>query len=186
MSVLNKLMLGCAACVVMFCFISPMTTVAQTNKPAESVDTIHEKTLQQLLAEVRELRLAVQKATVTHTRFQMLIERVRIEQTHVDASVRQIENLRAQIADMRNAKPQFEQQVKDAEEMLERATDPNARAEIETSVKSMKAQVVRFGQEEERLRSREAALETELQSSQAKLNELNAQLDAFINEMKAP
>lgn len=50
----------------------------------------------------------------------------------------------------------------------------------------MKANLARFGQEEERLRNREAGLETELQTSQAKLNELNSQLDALMNEMKAP
>jgi hypothetical protein len=38
-------------------------------------------------------------------------------------------------------------------------------------------------QEEERVRSREAALDTELQGAQAKLNELNGQL---MSELKGP
>ena len=186
MSVLDKLMLGCVACVVMFCFVSPTTTVAQANKPAESVETGYDRTLRQLLAEVRELRLAVQRATVTHTRFQIMIERVRIQQSHVDTSLRQIENLRSQIADLRSAKPQMEQQIKDAEELMERTTDPNGRGDIEHQIKAMKGQLARFATEEERLRTREASLETELQASQAKLNELNSQLDALLNEMKVP
>jgi hypothetical protein len=36
------------------------------------------------------------------------------------------------------------------------------------------------------LRNREATLDSELQNSQAKLNELNSQLDALFNELKTP
>ena len=52
--------------------------------------------------------------------------------------------------------------------------------------KNMKAEFARFGPKEERLRSREAAIENDFQASQAKLNELNSQLDALMNEMKSP
>jgi predicted nucleic acid-binding Zn-ribbon protein len=83
-------------------------------------------------------------------------------------------------------KPRIQQQIKDAEDGFDRVTDPNAHADLESRLKTMKAGFARIGPEEERLRNREAALDTELQSSQAKLNELNSQLDALINEMKAP
>ncbi|HYK19940.1 MAG TPA: hypothetical protein VEV42_04355, partial [Pyrinomonadaceae bacterium] len=58
--------------------------------------------------------------------------------------------------------------------------------EIESGIKRMKADLARFGPEEERLRNREALLETDLQTSQARLSELNSQLDALLNEMKMP
>jgi len=44
----------------------------------------------------------------------------------------------------------------------------------------------RLAQEDERLRNRETAVDTELQSAQAKLNELNSQLDALMSELKVP
>src|SRR6266404_8701819 len=50
----------------------------------------------------------------------------------------------------------------------------------------MKADFARIGPEEERLRNREAALESEFQAAQAKLNELNSQMDALMNETKGP
>ena len=37
-----------------------------------------------------------------------------------------------------------------------------------------------------RLRSRETAVDTELQAAQAKLNELNSQLDSLMSELKVP
>lgn len=116
----------------------------------------------------------------------MLIERVRVQQAHVDALGRQLETFHSQIADLKVAKPQIEQQIKDAEDMLDRTSDPNAHADLESRIKGGKANLARFTQEDERLRNRETALDTELQAEQAKLNELNSQLDALMNELKAP
>jgi hypothetical protein len=39
-------------------------------------------------------------------------------------------------------------------------------------------------QEDERLRNREVVLDGQLQTEQLKLNELNTQLDALMNELK--
>jgi len=181
----RTLVLGCILCVLAFCYGSPTKTLAQTSKPADSTQNT-DKTLQQLLLEVRELRITIQKATISHTRFQMLIERVRVQQGNVDSVGRQLENLRSQLADLRASKPRFEQQIKDGEQLLDRTTDPNGRLVIESGIKRMKAEFARFGPEEERLRNREALLETELQTSQARLNELNSQLDALLDEMKTP
>ena len=182
----RTLVLGCILCVLAFCYGTPTKTIAQTSKPADSTQNTYDKTLQQLLIEVRELRLTIQKATTNQTRFQMLIERVRVQQGSVDSIGRQLENLRSQLSDLRVSKPQFEQQIKDAEQQLDRTTDPNGRLEIESGIKRLKADFARFGPEEERLRNREALLETDLQTSQARLNELNSQLDALFNEMKTP
>jgi len=71
------------------CFVAPTRTLAQTDKPGESAKGDGDQTLKQLLTEVRELRLAVQRATIGNTRFQMVIERVRVQQAHVDAVSRQ-------------------------------------------------------------------------------------------------
>lgn len=177
---------ACVICLVLFCCIAPSRTVAQTGNASESAQGDRDKTLQQLLTEVRELRLAVQRATVNNTRFQMLIERVRIEQARVDAIGRQLENMRAQVADMRASRPQMEQQIKDAEALLDRMSDPIAHAELESRIKAMKGNLARMAPEEERLQSREATLNADLQTAQSKVNELNSQLDALMNELKGP
>lgn len=186
MSLKNRLRFACALGLLTLCFTTSSRTEAQTNKPGESAKGDNEQTLQQLLREVRELRLTVQKATVSNTRFQMLIERLRVQQAHVDALSRQLENLHSQVADLKAAKPQIEQQIKDAEDMLDRTPDPNAHAELESRIKGGRANLVRLTQEDERLRNRETALDTELQAAQAKLNELNAQLDSLMSELKEP
>lgn len=186
MSRSRTLVFATAVCVLTFCYGSATTILAQTNPPNVAARSNYDKTLQQLLAEVRELRLAVQRATFTHARFQVVIERLRLQQSTIDGVNRQMDLVRAQLADLRNAKPQMEQQIKETEELLERATDPNGRLEVESQIKSMKARLARLAPEEDRLRNSETALETELQNLHAKLNELNSQLDLLFNEMKAP
>ena len=186
MSRSRTLVFGCVLFVLTFCYGSGRTIQAQTNQPVDPVHSNYDKTLQQLLAEVRELRLAVQRATFSHTRAQMLIERMRLQQSTIDGVSRQMDMVRAQLADLRNAKPQMEQQIKETEELLERTTDPNGRLDMETRIKSMKSRLARLAPEEDRLRNREVTLESELHNLQAKLNELNSQLDALFNEMKVP
>ena len=182
----RTLVAGCFLCILTFCYGSLTSIHAQTNQAADPAQNNYDKRLQQLIAEVRELRLAVQKATVSNTRFQMLMERVRVQQSSVDTASRQLENIRSQLADMRSMKPQMEQQIKDTEELLDRTTDPNGRLDVESRLKSMKARLARFAPEEERLRNREIALESDLQNSQNKLSELNSQLDGLFNELKLP
>src|SRR5216684_83690 len=186
MSLMKCFTLACALCLVTFCCVSTARAQAQSNKAGESVQGDRDQTLKQLLTEVRELRLAVQRATVNNTRFQMLIERVRVQQAHVDALSRQLENIHSQVAEMKAAKPQMEQQIKDTEDLLDRTPDPNAHAELDSRIKGGKANLARLAQEDERLRSRETAVDTELQSAQAKLNELNGQLDSLMSELKGP
>ena len=70
--------------------------------------------------------------------------------------------------------------------MLDRNPDPNAHAELDSRIKGARANLVRIAQEDERLRNRETAIDTELQSAQAKLNELNSQLDSLMSELKVP
>ena len=186
MSFMRCLTLGCALGLALLCLVSPTRAQVQSNKPADSAQGDRDQTLKQLLTEVRELRLAVQRATVSNTRFQMLIERVRIQQAHVDVLSRQLENVHSQVAEMKAAKPQMEQQIKDAEDLLDRTPDPSAHADLESRIKGGKANLVRLAQEDERLRNRETALDTELQGAQAKLNELNGQMDALMSDLKGP
>ena len=186
MSRSRTLVFASVLCVLTFCFGFATTILAQTNPPDVPAQSNYDKTLQQLLAEVRELRMAVQRASFSHTRFQVVIERLRLQQSTIDGVNRQMDLVRAQLADLRNAKPQMEQQIKETEELVERTADPNGRLEMESQIKSMKARLARLAPEEDRLRNRETALESELQNLHAKLNELNSQLDLLFNEMKAP
>src|SRR5260370_15364422 len=65
----ERLTLGCVIGLVTVCLVASARTQAQSNKPAESVQEDRDQILKQLLTEVRELRLVLQRATVSNTRF---------------------------------------------------------------------------------------------------------------------
>jgi chromosome segregation ATPase len=186
MSVIKSLGLASLLCLVGFLCLLPTNVSAQSEKPAESAQSDRDQTFRQLLAEVRELRLAVQRLTVTNMRFQMLTERVKTQQAHVDALSGQLEDVHLTVANNLYAKAGMEQQKKDDEDRLDGTTELSAHTELESRIKAVKSNLARHAQEEERLRNHRAALETELQSAQAKLNELNSRLDLLMNEWKEP
>jgi predicted nucleic acid-binding Zn-ribbon protein len=185
MSIIKTLAMGFAVAVVTIS-VSLAPTHGQTRNPAAASPDEREQTLKQLLTEVHELRLALQRASFSNTRFQMLLERVRVEQSHVDSLHKDLESVRTQISEFQAVKPRMDQQIKDAEAELDRTTDPNAHADLESRLKLMRSDLARLGPEEERLRTRETAMETEFEASQAKLSELNSQLDNLLVELKNP
>lgn len=59
-----------------------------------------------------------------------------------------MENIRSHVAEMKAAKPQMEQQIKDAEDLLDRTADPNAHADLESRIRAGKANLARVDQED--------------------------------------
>src|SRR3984893_3961994 len=117
MSFMKRLTLGCPLGLVTLCFVASTKTQAQTNKP-ESAKGDGDQPLKHLLTEVRELRLAVQRATVSNTRFQMLIERVRVGQVQVDSLSRQLVSVRSQLTKLKAEKVELAPHMKDLEDRL--------------------------------------------------------------------
>ncbi len=111
----------------------------------------------------------MQRATVNNTRFQMLIERTSLQQARVDVLTRQLENIHSQGADMKAAKPQLEQQIKDAEERLDRTLSRTRMLIWSRVLRQQKRISQGWHGDEERLLTREAALDSELQAEQLKL-----------------
>jgi hypothetical protein len=87
---------------------------------------------------------------------------------------------------MKVAKPQLEQQIKDAEEQLDRTLSRTCILIWSRVLRQQKRISQGWHGDEERLLTREAALDSELQAEQLKLNKLNSQLEALMNELKGP
>ncbi len=161
-------------------------SVAQERKPAELSREEDRQVLKALLEEMRLLRLSLQRANTLNYRVQITLERVRLQQARVDSITRSVENVRARLNDLKNARPQMEEQIKFVEETLGRGTDQNRRAEIELQLREMKARLAAWSRDEEQLRVSEASLTSELQGEQSKLSELQGQLDNMLRQWEAP
>ena len=126
-------LLGLAASACFF----PSAVLAQEEKPASTVPPGEEDpVLRQLLAEVRQLRLALQRMTLLSTRFQVAIERMRIQQSHVDGLDRELAGLRENISAKQSELDGLVERRKSAEAELERTADPE-RGEMEANLRHL-------------------------------------------------
>jgi hypothetical protein len=180
----KRLTVGCVIGLVTLCLVASARTQAQSNKPAESVQGDRDQILKQLLAEVRALRLALQRATVSSIRVQMLIERVRVEQGQVDSLSGQLVSVRSQLTKLKAEKVDASR-MKDLEDRLGQSSG-DEHATIERTLKEGKSWLESKVAEEQQQIEAQADLSMRLQVEQSKLNELNTQLDSLMSEMKAP
>lgn len=166
-------------------FVAPFTAAGQTTKMAEAPQDDDRQVLRALLDEMRQLRVALQRTQVVSQRIQVTLERTRIQQAHVDTLTRSLEGVRTRLTEIRSARPQIDEQIKEGEELLNRTTDPNRRGEIETQIKELKSRVVVLAREDDQTRDRESELNTQLQAAQARLSDLDMQLTNIVRELEA-
>lgn len=172
--------------ILMLACLYNVSVLRGQERKTEPAKEDHKQVLKALLEEVRQLRLALQRSNALSHRLQITVERLRLLQARVDLLTRSLENVRVRVTDLKSARPQIEEQIKYAEELLVRATEQNRRDEIEQHVKEMKARSASWTREEEQLREREMALNLELQNEQNKLNELNGELENLIRRLDGP
>src|SRR5262249_37781338 len=141
------------------------------------------QTMQALLNEVRQLRLAIQRSNLNAYHAQVTFERVRMQQQRVDRLNEKLSEAREQIARMKMEEAQLPEYARGVESKLSQETDPAKRRELEDRQKQLKFEMERLSQIEAHQRETESQLNAQLQIEQAKLNELNDGLDALQKEL---
>ena len=184
MSLTKRKVLGALAGTVAFICLWAVNASAQTVKPAGPPPVDRDQTLQQLLTEVRALRLALEHATLANTRFQMLIERLKTQQTQVDSLDRQLLSARAESIKLKEEKNGLESRSKSLEGRLSGSSDEEHRA-IEEALKEIKSRLELLASEEPQRLQTESELTLRLQLEQSKLSDINGQLDLLLKEMSA-
>ena len=120
-----KLYFGFLALAALLC---PMS-VAQTGSAPDNA------TLQSLLAEVHQLRIAVERATSVLPQTQLLLQRAQLQQKHVETASRQLEQLRDEMAKSAAQNAQTAGHAKTLEAIVNQEQDPNRRREMEDEIK---------------------------------------------------
>jgi chromosome segregation ATPase len=152
---------------------------AQPSQPSPGADPL----LRQLLEEVHQLRLALQRATVANTRFQMAIERMRIQQAHVDGIRRDLDGVREQISDLETVQSTTADKVKDWEEKSKLETGAERDA-AEEELKRIRSAASSIERELQARRGREEELTIRMDKERKRLDDLSDQLDALSEELK--
>ena len=142
--------------------------------------------LKALLDEVRQLRLAVQHNSLSQHRSQILLERIGRQQDRLENLSADLEQLRTQMQELANP-DRYEAELREMEEAIKATTDPQTRAALIQAYEGLKrslAQQRQADQQElQRQQERERKLDGQLRMEQARLAELQEQLEAVEREL---
>ena len=134
-------------------------------------------TLQALLAEIRQLRQDLQASAIAARRAQILIYRLHVQEAAVARATQRLDEAKSSIEQLRARRKYQEFQIKRYEDMRDRAENDAQRRQLEEAITEFKAQMEAFVPEEQEAQVRETELKQQSRIEQAKLDQLQDELD---------
>lgn len=175
----------------LFCLVAlslglTANSLAQSSKSesAPSSGQEEKQVLQMLLSEVHQLRLAMQQANVNAYRTQIILERMRMQQTRVDKLAHDLAELQMQTNESASNRPRMEERLKELEASANQEADPVRRANLISEFKDLKFTLDQRNTWEQQQRERESQLNRTLQTEQAKLADFSEQLDGVLRDLE--
>ncbi len=182
MSRIKTISAVCLLVLTTLVFTSLGRSQTATNSPTKAEQGGNEQTMQALLNEVRQLRLAIQRSNLSAYRAQVIIERLRSQQQSVDRLADRLRGARDRIAHVKMGQTELQDELKKMEDRPNEGPESGMRERQD----SYKTRLGYLAQEETRLREDESQLAAQLQIEQARLAEINDQLDALQRELETP
>jgi chromosome segregation ATPase len=134
--------------------------------------------LDALLNEVRQLRLAMERATVISPRIQLLTGRLSVQDQRVARLSHDVSALKDQMGRVATNVQQLAKEAAEIEEVLSRDDmDVKRRRELEGHQRALKAKAETLAAEDQMLRARETEAENALSAEQAAWADLVRRLD---------
>jgi chromosome segregation ATPase len=162
--------------VALLVLITPRESDAQS-APPNAGGSRPDQVVQELLGEVRQLRIALQQISVNAYRGQVMVERLRLQQEQVNRLSQELGSTRNQIGEMKSALVVMKAKLDDTEKQQ----DKGLVSESETA--EHKEMLDDFRRREQILSEREIQLAAQLEDERANLAGLNKRLDALELEM---
>lgn len=134
-------------------------------------------TLQALLSEIRQLRQDLQTSAIASRRAQILIYRLHVQEAAVVHASQRLDEAKSSIDQLRARRKYQELQIKRYEDLRDRAENAAQRQQFEDAITQLKAQMEAWVPEEQELQMRETELEQQSRIQQAKLDQLQDELD---------
>ena len=132
-----------------------------------------------LLAEVRELRIAMQQNAMLAPRIQLTLARLNIEEQRIAQLASQLDQVRLELNAASLETQKLSDQVAEVDKVLQTTTDEKVRKSYEYEQIVLKQKLAAQGRVEQQLRSRENDAAQALSTEQARWIDLNARLDAL-------
>ena len=143
------------------------------------------KILQDLLAEVRQLRQDLHTTSAAVQRAQILLHRVDTQEYVVRSLRERVDSLRSNLERIRADQKTRAERIKQGEDQLNSDDTPQAeRKRFELALAQIKQAYQRGTNEEQEAQARFTEAEDQLRVEEAKLNELEAQLDRLDRDLE--
>lgn len=137
---------------------------------------VNERILKEILSEVKQLRSTLVKTGVNQMRFQTTFEQYKSQQIRVDSMKRELDTVKNQLS-ATQFRANTEDIIKQTEERLNQTTDPRQRQNMERQLQSYKRSVEMQEQRDKRSKERQTDLEMQIPLEQAKLDNLNFEIE---------
>lgn len=164
-------------CVILL-LLAPAVSLAQ--QPADA------NTLQALLNEVRQLRIALERSTSMVPRMQLLVTRYQMQQDRVDRQERDLRALRNQLTSESSGRERTSAALRQFEEQARQTQDPAARKHLEEAAAAARMDLEQQAAREQQVRAEEAELASQLKLEQARLGTIAEQLDRIEKLLTQP
>ncbi len=164
-------------CLITFIILSSQQSYAQSEAASISPQVNQGQMLKELLDEVRQLRIDLNRMSSNAYRAQMVIERLRLQQGQVNRLTIELNKVTTEISDLKPERTGLKEQIKALEKRWETGLIPD------TELKAAKAAMERLNQREQSLVEREPQLIAELNVERGNLEALKARLDEIEREI---
>lgn len=161
--------------------MSAQTTAARM----EAAQTDDKQVLQMILKEVRQLRIAVDKAQANTSRLQIAVERLRRQQEQIDRLTTQLQETQNEAQMLKSTKPQMEEQLKEMESQIQQAQNEEQRSLMQANYKQFKDMLSQQAQRDTQLDDIQTKITAQLQAERSKLEEMDNLLDSLQREMES-
>jgi TolA-binding protein len=136
-------------------------------------------TIQSLLKEVHELRLAMERSNQIAPRIQIVLARIQLQEERVRNATRQLQDARDRINDLQIKKTELADRIKQAEAQQTQSADNTARKQLDYEINELKSTVERLASQEQQYRAKEADANSLLLGEQSRWNEANDALTSI-------
>jgi len=155
---------------------TPQQSYAQSGATSAVNKSNQERIVQEILSEVRQLRVEVQRLKASAYQTQVVIERLRLQQEHVARLTREIGEVREKIGETKSRQVKMNGMFEDVEKQVQSGVIS------QSELKRISGEIEELKQREQRLTEQEAQLSVELDAERVKLITLNRRLDELGQE----
>jgi len=166
-------------CIIGFYLFAPQQSYAQSGATSALNKSNQEQIVQEILSEVRQLRVEVQRLKASAFQTQVVIERLRLQQEQVARLTREIGEVREKISETKSRQVKMNAVFEEAEKQMEAGMIP------QSELKKISGEIEELKQREQRLTEQESQLSVELDAERVKLITLNRRLDELGQEAAA-